>query len=582
MHALKILWGMVSSEHRKYAVLLVCFLLIGAFFESIGLGLILPLIGLMTAPDTIMRNQVIAPLLDDLGNPDHITLFFMCLGLMNALFLLSTCYRVWLAWYQTTYLNKLKVDTSTRLYNIYLHQPWPFYTSRHSSTLIQNVGKEVELITQYGYAGALNLTRECIFILVIGVMLINMAPLPAILAVVSLAPLAWGFQKLSRLRIRLWADKRQQIEAARLKTLQEGLSLIKEIRLSSKEDVFTSEFDKLSKKVSDIERYQSFMRQLSRPTFEFYAILTVSLIIILMWNTGLSLTDIAPVLGLFSLALLRFIPSISQILVSVHGIRYITPILGHIAEDLKKQPSLQNQNVTARLPFTSKLTLDHVVYTHAGSSEPILNDITLHIPQGKFIGIIGSTGAGKSTLIDMILGLLNPTSGSVAIDNVDIQTNISGWQQQIGYVGQTITLLDDTIRKNIAFGITTNMIDEDAVWRALEDAQLAQFVRALPSGLETTVGERGTRLSGGERQRLGIARALYHDPSVLVLDEATSALDQENEALIMGTINGLKGKKTIIMVTHRPATLVNCDEIYSIFRGKIERADPAIVYKHAV
>lgn len=565
---LRILWSLVSRAQRREAYLVVFALFIGAFVETVGLGLILPLIGLMTQPDAILGNKYAQPLLNLLGHPSNIKMFFIVLGAVNVLFLVTALYKIWLSWYQTTYLNKLKVHTSVTLFNAYMRQPWSFFAQRHSAGLIQNVVKETDLLTQYGYASALNLARELIFMAVIGVMLLKLAPSVAVFSVLALAPLLWVFQKLSRMRIKLWADKRHQIDADRMKCVQEGLSLVREIKLAGREQDFVVKLQGLSEAVVNIERLQGVMRQLSRPVFELYAILGVSIAIIVMWRSGMSLTEIAPVLGLFALSLLRLIPSVSAILFALHGIRYMAPAMKIIADDCNRLPTPMSHPKPEPVSFGSAITFDHVHYNHA-EGRKILDDVSFKIPHGGFTGIIGSTGAGKSTLIDLVLGLLAPDQGKILIDGVDVQQNLRGWQSQIGYVGQNIVMLDDTVRRNIALGIPDNEIDDQRIWQAIEGAQLTQVIDTLPEKLDTAIGERGSRISGGERQRLGIARALYNEPSILILDEATSSLDSGSEGLVMGTIERLKGRCTIVMVTHRTATLHACDLVYRVIEGKV-------------
>ena len=277
-----------------------------------------------------------------------------------------------------------------------------------------------------------------------------------------------------------------------------------------------------------------------------------------------------PILGLFSAAAFRLLPSVNRLIGAFQGLRYSVPVINLLFNEFRLFDSLPSQkNIKHALHFQSVVSLDHVDYQYDSAHTLALNNISLRIPVGASVGLVGPSGGGKSTLVDIILGLLPPTQGHVKVDGFDIQTNLRGWQDQIGYVPQSIYLTDDTLRRNVAFGLSDDMIDEVAVTKAIRLAQLDDFVKSLPDGVNTVVGERGVRLSGGQRQRIGIARALYHDPAVLVLDEATSALDTATEQGVMEAINALHGTKTLIIVAHRLSTVAQCDRLYRIEQGKI-------------
>jgi ABC-type multidrug transport system fused ATPase/permease subunit len=272
-------------------------------------------------------------------------------------------------------------------------------------------------------------------------------------------------------------------------------------------------------------------------------------------------------------------PSMTKVLTAIQSLRYSEPVINTLAAELsmlgaKRTPASNH----SPLPFNRALRLDGVSYKYPDAAEEALRELNLIIHRGTSVGFIGGSGAGKSTLVDVVLGLLTPTEGRVSVDGQDIQGNLRGWQDQIGYVPQSIYLTDDTVRSNVAFGLPRDRIDDDAVWRALRAAQLEEFVRQLPSGLDAFVGERGVRLSGGQRQRIGIARALYHDPAVLVLDEATSALDINTELGVIDAVKALRGDKTILIVAHRISTVEHCETIVRLERGVVAQAgDPQTV-----
>jgi ABC-type multidrug transport system fused ATPase/permease subunit len=294
-------------------------------------------------------------------------------------------------------------------------------------------------------------------------------------------------------------------------------------------------------------------------------------LVIVMLATGRPIEALLPILGLFAAAAFRLLPSANRMINSMHTIRYALPAVKIVHGELMlaRAPAQPTPPAASDLRFRDALTLERVSFQYPGRSDAALREIDIRIPRGACIGFIGGSGAGKSTLIDVILGLHTPTTGRVCADSVDIHKNLRGWQRLIGYVPQTIFLMDDTLRRNVAFGLGDSDIDDEAVARAIRAAQLDEFVASLPAGLETTVGERGVRLSGGQLQRIGIARALYHDPEVLVLDEATSALDAATERGVMAAVRSLRGHKTLIIVAHRLSTVEHCDWLYRLEAGRI-------------
>jgi ABC-type multidrug transport system fused ATPase/permease subunit len=313
----------------------------------------------------------------------------------------------------------------------------------------------------------------------------------------------------------------------------------------------------------------STLKQMPRLWLEVLAIAGLVVMVLVMLTQGRATESVLPILGFFAVAAFRLMPSANRILGAVQAVRYDLPVINVIFRDM--QLPIPNKEIE-KLPsiaFNNTIELHRVSFSYKGSIEPVIKDIELKIERGESVGIIGPSGSGKSTLVDIILGLLKPSSGEVRVDSYDINTYLRSWQNNIGYVPQSIYLTDDTLRRNVAFGLANEIIDEVAVIRAIRSAQLEEFVSELPDGLDTQVGEHGVRLSGGQRQRIGIARALYHDPAVLVLDEATSSLDIETEAGVMEAIQALHGDKTIIIVAHRLSTVEDCDRIYELEKGSV-------------
>jgi ABC-type multidrug transport system fused ATPase/permease subunit len=359
-----------------------------------------------------------------------------------------------------------------------------------------------------------------------------------------------------------------------MKHMQEGLQGVKEALLHGRHEVFLRQFAGASEACARMTAKKMFIGNLPRLWFEFVAVISLSVLVGIMAAEGRPLRAMVPIVGLFAAAAFRILPSVNRLAYALHTLRFND----NAVETLRTELALERPGVppptAATLPALAReILVDGVSYRYPEGVEDALKSVTLRIPRGTTIGVVGTSGAGKSTLIDVILGLLQPSRGRVLIDDVDTATNPAAWQRMVGYVSQSIYLVDDSIRRNVAFGVANDSIDDQAVRRALGIACLNDFVDSLPQGVETLVGEHGVRLSGGQRQRIGIARALYHDPAVLILDEATSALDPATERQIMGEIAALHGEKTLIIVSHRTSTVADCDVVYKIEKGVLRQAD---------
>ena len=324
-----------------------------------------------------------------------------------------------------------------------------------------------------------------------------------------------------------------------------------------------------------MSKHENVLQALPRLWLELLAIVGLAILVISMLSNGKSTETLIPIIGLFAAAAFRMMPSVNRILVSIQGLRYNLPVISSLYKEAQLVNKTSDSTSVNCLSFKHEIHLKSVGYSYEGVDYDAISNINLIIPRGKSVGIIGESGAGKSTLVDVILGLLTPTKGTVEVDGIDVQFNLRGWQNHIGYVSQTIYLTDDTLRCNIAFGLEKKDINDKAIKAAINASQLQDFVDSLPDGLDTMVGERGVRISGGQRQRIGIARALYHNPSVLVLDEATSALDTVTEAAVMKSVYELQGNKTVIIIAHRLSAISMCDLFFELNKGNLIQKDKA-------
>jgi len=381
---------------------------------------------------------------------------------------------------------------------------------------------------------------------------------------------AVGFYWSMRATIGRWGLARQHHEGLRIQQLQQGLGSAKDIKLLGREGEFLAQYSVHNIQSARVAQYQATLQQLPRMILELLAVAGLAALVATLLAQGREMAGILPTVGLFAAAAFRLAPSVTRVLSAVQSFRYGMPVTNTLYDELKltaTEPAPRNPNGPAA--FQTEIRLADVRYTYQGAHAPVLNALCISILKGESVGFVGPSGSGKSTMVDVILGLLTPDEGQVMVDGQDVQRSLRAWQDQIGYVPQSIYLTDDTLRRNVAFGLPDDKIDDAAVQRAIKAAQLEDFVAGQPDGLETVVGERGVRLSGGQRQRIGIARALYHDPAVLVLDEATSALDTDTEAGVMQAVMALQGSKTILIVAHRLSTVEHCDRLYQLERGEV-------------
>ncbi len=394
-------------------------------------------------------------------------------------------------------------------------------------------------------------------------LLIVIEPVGTLITIVTFGVGAFAFQKLTRKRIDKWGDEKNTHDGMILQHLQQGLGGAKDVKILGREGEFLAQHEKHLNESLRISRIYTVLQSVPRAWMEILTITGLSALVISMVLQKQSFAEIVPTLGLFAAAAFRVMPSINRLLGSLQTLIFSRAIISSVFEDFKLDAPDTPENKTVT-PFKDQLELRNLGFQYPTAVRPSLRDVSLVVRRGEAVGFVGPSGAGKSTLVDVILGLFAPTSGSVLVDGVDIQDNLRNWQNQIGYVPQTIYLTDDTLRRNVAFGLGDENIDELAVVEAIRLAQLEEFVASLPDKLGTVVGERGVRLSGGQRQRIGIARALYHNPSVLVLDEATSSLDTPTEHGVMQAVQALQGSKTVIIVAHRLSTVEYCDRLYRI------------------
>jgi ATP-binding cassette, subfamily B, bacterial PglK len=574
-------WQILNHHQRRSAVLLFWLSLIGMLLETLGVGLVIPALALMTQRDIAVRHPSLAPVLAWLGHPSQGRLVVMGMLALVAVYAVKALFLVLLAWRQMRFVYSVQAELSERLFTSYLRQPYAFHLQRNSAQLIRNAVTETNIFSQTVLVAGLQCLAESLVMVGIALLMLIVEPLGTLAVIGPLGAAVWVFHRSTVRQIARWGVDRQEHEGRRIQYLQQGLGGAKDVKLLGREEEFLNEFGVHNTGYARVGRRFGLMTQLPRLWLELLAVMGLAtLVIVMIWH-GRTVESLLPALGLFAVGAFRLMPSANRVLSAVQNVRYGLPVIDVLYQELRELPPAEAPQRGRPLPFRRTLALEHLTYRYPASERPALLDVSLEVKCGTSVGFIGSTGAGKSTLVDVLLGLLTPEAGRVVVDDVDLRTNPRGWQDQIGYVPQTIFLTDDSIRRNVAFGVPSEQIDEAAVRRAIRAAQLESFVAELPAGLATIVGERGIRLSGGQRQRLGIARALYHDPAVLVLDEATNSLDTETEREVMETVRALRGNKTLIIVAHRLSTIQDCDHLFRLERGQVvEEGQASAVLGH--
>ncbi|TGK97358.1 ABC transporter ATP-binding protein [Leptospira levettii] len=562
-------WFLLDSSQRRRTVYMFVLIFFSLLFESFGIGVIVPLVSVLTDSSQLRENPYFVNAISYLGNPPLETLAVYAMVLMVVLYTVRTIYLIYFTWEQASYAAEFQSKLSRTLFKKYLDQPYLFHVNRNSSELIRNTSTEVAALVSM-VQQALSFFNEAITMVGISLFLVYVEPVGAFVVVGSLGLAAGITFALARKKLLTLGLQRQNFEAERIRHFQQGLGGIKDIKIYGREDEFLSRYRKESDGAARVVKQYTTLVAFPRLWLEYFSILGFVLLILTSLSQGKTLSEAATLVALFGAAAFRVMPSINRMLVIMQNIKFSLPTIDLIYQECKLEDSpkeKREQTVKETLLDFHSLTLENLQFSY--SSIPVIKNISLEIESGTTIGFIGESGAGKSTLLDLILGLITPDSGDIKVNGNSILKDPNSWQRIIGYVSQNIYLTDDTLKNNIAFGIPDNQIDTNRVNESIQLAQLESFVNKSEFGIETIVGERGVKLSGGQKQRIGIARALYHNPSVLILDEATSSLDLNTESEVMDAINALHGQKTILIIAHRLSTLQSCDKIYRIENGMI-------------
>jgi len=564
VETVKIVWKLFTNSDRVAFIRIVVMVIVGMFLETISLGIVVPIIGILTQDDYQQKYPFIVEIFGNLSREELISAVMVAMVLI---YVVRSLFLFWSLWIQKGFSASVSGRLSQSLFSIYLRQPYMFHLQRNSSTLMRNAKNATSVVT-CGVDPFLVLLTDGLVAIAMFALLIAVEPVGTLAVLLVFGLSTFMFQRTTRRRIDNWGYQVDYHETKILQHLQEGFGGAKDVKVLGRENEFLSQHEKHLGESIRINRIYNVILTLPRSFMEIITIVGLCLLVVSMVVRGRELADIVPILGLFAAAAFRVMPSINRLLMATQTLIFNRSIIASVYEDFLLD-SPDSPNTGSGNKFATQLELTDVSFKYPTAATASLQNVSLVVKRGEAVGFVGPSGAGKSTLVDVILGLFAPTSGVVKVDGQDVQQNLRNWQNQIGYVPQAIYLTDDTLRRNVAFGLNDENIDDNLVSNAIRLAQLEEFVGTLPEKLETVVGERGVRLSGGQRQRIGIARALYHNPSVLVLDEATSSLDTPTEHGVMQAVQALQGSKTVLIVAHRLSTVEYCDRLYKIENARI-------------
>lgn len=560
-----------TKKQRIKFSFLFALIVISGFLELIGISLILPFINVVINPEIIMTNKYLN-FVYNLFQISNTTSFLILLAfLLIAVYILKNLYMLVVYFFQYKILYDAQKDISFQLIKFYVNQPYAYHLNINTSEMVRIVTQDTSRCSDF-LSNLFFMLTEFIVLLLVTSFLFYINKVVTIVLVILFVCIFVGIFKVLKPRLKVFAKNNQKYHSGMIKWIQQSLGAIKDIKILQKEQFFINKYYDSSIKFASAQKHYHFLEQFPRLLIESLVVSVILFVIIGLLYKGIDASTIIVQMAVFAMAAFRLMPSMNRMQVALNALMYYMPSINVVYRDLKntRVVGYLKQDENKKINIEKNISVNNIAYRYPNTEKDIFKNISFIINKGKSIGFVGPTGAGKTTIVDVILGLLDPTEGSITVDDINIHKNKKNWFSKIGYVPQFIYLTDDTIKNNILFYDDEN-IDEDNLNTVVEQAQLKEFVKSLPDGLDTIVGERGIRLSGGQRQRIGIARALYKRPEILVLDEATSALDNDTEKAVMQAIEHLYGKITMLVIAHRLTTIEKCDEIYKIDKEQITK-----------
>ncbi len=566
---LKRLMNLDKKQKRQLAVI-AAMMVIGAFLETLGVSMVIPLVLIVTQPGVIDRSPIVKAICGACGIYTEKTLVLAVIAGLAAVFILKGFFLLAEYQMQFKFVHNSKLAMQKKLLQIYLNRPYEYFLGTNFSEIMQNVTENINAAFVV-FSHILGFFTESVVSAFLAVTIFLIDPGMTILVSVVLLALIFFLLYIVRGILEREGRKKQIYGAQMSGWLLQAIHGIKEIKVLRKENYFLENYIENGKKLLEAERKNAILNRVPRILIESFSVSAMLLGIAILILAGNDVGKILPALSAFAMAAVRLMPSAHRMVTYMNELTYYEPAIDRLEEhfkSLKKETPEESfaPGVPRKLTLKKEIRLSGIYYRYPNTEKDVLSNLDMRIPVGKSVGIVGASGAGKTTTVDILLGLLKPQAGQVLADGVDVSACPRQWLSHVGYIPQMIFMLDDDIRGNVAFGTPREEADDDKIWEALEEAQLASFVRELPQGLDTQIGERGIRLSGGQRQRIGIARALYADPELLIFDEATSALDRETEAAVVESVKRLEGRKTLVVISHRRETVGMCDFVYRVGR----------------
>jgi ATP-binding cassette subfamily C protein len=572
-----------QRDKLQYAGLLVM-MGFGAVLEMIGIGAVPAFISTLASPDKVRNFPGVEPVLDTLGITTNKELVIWGAIGFILIFTIRVGYLILLRYVRIRLTERHRVRLGRLLFTRYMKAPYEFHLGRNTAELLRNVESETKNIISGVINPVLKLILNGLMTISIAGLLIATTPWAAMAAIGGVGGGAWFFLRMVQEKMGKYGKEARTERKKAIQAVNQGLAAFRVARVLGVEGSLIDDFHKSIARYAKLQRYKGVISSLGNPLLEYIAVAGLMLLVLAMVAVGTDLTAMVPLLGLFGAAIVRLRGTIGAITGMLNTLQFNMASVDAVVGDLRALDGLGHEAValpeatqngaTSRsgtdLSFKQELRFEDVTYAYPNTDEPALQSIDLSIEPGQSVGLVGATGSGKTTLVNVLLGLLEPRDGRVLADGVNVRSNLRAWRDYLGYIPQSIFLLDDTIRRNVAFGVPEEEIDDDKVWEALYAAQVGTFVmNELGDGIDAMVGENGVRLSGGQRQRVGLARAIYHNPDVLVMDEATSDLDNETEHRVMEALDDLKANRTFITIAHRLSTVQGCDRLFFMKKGRV-------------
>jgi ATP-binding cassette subfamily C protein len=575
LKSLKKIYSLFPKKVRLKFFLLLVLMFVASILELLGIGMIPLFVMTIAQPDKILSFPVIGNILSNAGIDTVKSLALTGAISLIFIYIFKNVYLTYFRYLKTKFVQNQKIYLQNRIFKAYMTAPYTFYISKNSADLLRNVNGEVGKIVSGTIMPFLEITLNIIMFSFIIVSLFILEPFITLVTILMMGGGGFVFLRITQQRTYDSGVISREARGDMNRMVLQGLGGFKDARVLNREKLFLKQYNTFAETDRDASIYQTIVKSLPKPIIETLMVVGILTITMIMIFEGRTFEEIIPILALFGVAAVKLMPIFSLLIQQITTMRYSAPSVYAITDDLDllevKYKKFRDQILkkASKMTMEKGIDLQSISYKYPNSDDYAVRNIDLTIPKGAVIAFVGASGAGKTTLVDIILGLLTPETGTIKVDGRDIYDNIRGWMKNIGYIQQSNYLFDERIFRNIAFGIPDDEVEDDKLNSAVKAAQLEDVVDRLPRGLRTRVGERGVRLSGGQRQRVTIARALYNNPQVLVMDEATSALDNITEKYVIEAIERLRGDRTIIMIAHRLTTVQNCDVIYMMDDGKI-------------